>query len=86
MRKIISEFLRGKRLGGHIAYKNLTIFPIVSKELGDNDFLTIDEALENKHVQITEISDVGNVPNLRLKNLCDKKVFILDGEELIGAK
>lgn len=86
MRKVIQDFLGNLKLGNEISYKNMTIFPIIAKENNAYQFLTIDEALENEFVSITEMSDIGDVPNLKIKNLSDKKIFILDGEELIGAK
>ena len=37
-------------------------------------------------VEITEVSESGQVPTLKVKNTLDCKVFLLDGQELLGAK
>ena len=50
------------------------------------DYLVLDEALASGVVEITEISDEGSVPDLRVINRGAKPVLILDGEELLGAK
>src|SRR5688500_17506539 len=64
-------------------------------------YLTLDEALaagagnadgnpralrELPRFEITEVSLQGSVPELRVINRGDRPVFILDGEELVGAK
>jgi hypothetical protein len=86
MQKVIIDFFKNLKLGKEIRYKNMIIFPIISKEKSSQQFLTIDEALAKDVVNVTEMSDMGDVPNLKLKNLGKQKIFILDGEELIGAK
>ncbi len=50
------------------------------------DYLTLDEALSSGWARITEISESGSVPELRFVNNGAQPVFILDGEELVGAK
>lgn len=35
---------------------------------------------------VTEVSESGSVPTLLLENTADEAVFLLDGEELVGAK
>jgi len=49
-------------------------------------YLTLDEALELKVAHITETSESGNVPELFFENLSAQAVFLMDGEELVGAK
>ena len=44
------------------------------------------DALALGTVQIGETSEAGRVPELRVLNHGDRAVFLLDGEELIGAK
>ena len=50
------------------------------------DYLTLDEALARKMAEITEVSAGGSVPDLLFRNKGDQAVFLLDGEELVGAK
>ncbi len=49
-------------------------------------WLTLDDALALGVTEITEVSEAGSVPQLRLLNRGDLPVFLLDGEELVGAK
>ncbi len=49
-------------------------------------YLTLDQALQEKVVQIGETSESGSVPELLVKNLSTRPVFLMDGEELVGAK
>jgi hypothetical protein len=37
-------------------------------------------------VKVTEISQSGSVPELRVENALDVAVFLMDGQELVGAK
>jgi len=46
----------------------------------------LDEALGKKTVTITETSEGGEVPFLKLENTGAHPVLILDGEELVGGK
>ena len=74
-------------LGDAVIYRNLTILPLYRKTTGGElDYYSLKEGLANGTVEITEISEGGSVPNLKVKNSADKPVLILDGEELIGAK
>src|SRR5262249_32629774 len=49
-------------------------------------YLTLDEALQTGRFRVSEVSDTGWVPELRVDNGLDRPVFLLDGEELGGAK
>jgi len=49
-------------------------------------YITLVEALEIGGFQITEISEGGSVPNLRVINETCHHVLLFDGEELKGAK
>jgi len=73
-------------IGGPIAFENLTMFPLIGEDAGRGDYLTLDEALARKLVRITEVSESGSVPELRFVNESDRKVLLMDGEELVGAK
>jgi hypothetical protein len=67
-------------------FRNLTIWPLVEEKAVQPDYLTLDEALAQKRAKITEVSEGGHVPELRFVNSGDRRVFLLDGEEVVGAK
>ncbi len=73
-------------VGSPAAFENLTMFPLLGDDAGRGDYLTLDEALTQKLVRITEVSEGGSVPELRFVNEGDRKVLLMDGEELVGAK
>ena len=68
------------------SYKNLTVFPLRIEDPRDPDYLTLDQAMEARLVQIKEISTHGSVPELLVENSGVQPVLLLDGEELVGAK
>jgi len=49
-------------------------------------YRTLDEALAAETLQITETSEGGSVPLLKLLNRGDEPVFLMAGEQLVGAK
>ncbi|HWP57329.1 MAG TPA: DUF6569 family protein [Candidatus Acidoferrales bacterium] len=73
-------------LGQETTFRNMTIFPLLDGSDGSPDYLTLDEALAQGSVHITEVSAEGSVPELKFRNEGDQPVLLLDGEELIGAK
>ena len=79
-----------------VSFENLVMFPLVLREGLDrraanadmpaSDYETLGEALASGCVEITEVSDQGSVPELRVINRGTLPVLIVDGEELVGAK
>lgn len=69
-------------------FRNLTVFPLVRPQRKEKelDYLLLDEGVSSGAVHITELHANGRVPELRLENTADKPVFLLNGEELLGAK
>ncbi len=68
-------------------FRGLAIAPIFDlAEKPALDYLTLDEAFDQSGIEITETSDSGSVPELKLENKVDTPVLLLDGEELVGAK
>ena len=62
--------------------------PLTGTDGGDPDprYLTLDEALAGGHAEVTEVSEQGSVPELRVLNRSRRPLLIVDGEELVGAK
>ena len=86
MEKTIARYLEVTEIGPGQAYKNLAVYPLLSAAASTLDYLTLDEALPAGLVEITEIDPGGSVPELKLLNKSARRVLILDGEELVGAK
>ena len=86
MRDAISAYLSGLKLGARQAHENLTVIPLLATAEAGVEYVTLDEALKHKVIEIREINDGGSVQNLKVINRSRSKVLILDGEELVGAK
>ena len=86
MKQNILRTIDGLHLGQTVQYKNLSIIPIFSNNTSTPDFISLKEGLDKGLVEITEVSESGSVPTLRVINNSSKKLFIMDGEELVGAK
>ncbi len=83
---IVAEYLSQVRLGDPQIHNNLVMFPLFSKDNVEPDYQLLDEALERGTARVTEVSEAGNVPELKFLNEGEQPVLLLDGEELIGAK
>ena len=82
----IHDFMETLKQGGKQSHLNLALFPLLSADGGDPDYLILEEALAQGVVEIKEVSEGGNVPELKLISKSSKKVLVVDGEELVGAK
>src|SRR6266487_3304682 len=83
---IIAETLSGLRLEQPVTFRNMTMYPIVGGSIGEPDYVVLDDAIRLGSAKVTEISEQGSVPELSVVNDSDQLVFLLEGEELIGAK
>jgi len=79
-------FLEKAKLGGKQSHLNMTLVPLLASDAGEPDYLILEEALKQGVVEITEISQGGSVPDLKLINKSASKLLVVDGEELVGAK
>jgi hypothetical protein len=84
--RTISRFLSSVELGNPVHVKNLSMFPLLAGGDQAPGYLTLDEALAHGWTKVTEVSEGGSVPTLRVTNAGAKPVLIMDGEELVGAK
>ncbi len=84
--KNIESLFENIKLARKQVFQNLTIFPLLGPNGGEPNYLTLEQALEQNVVRITELDREGSVPELKLINSGEKNVLILEGEELVGAK
>ena len=82
----VQQTLTDLQLGESITCEGLTVHPLIRASLLGKDYLTLDEALKQNVARVTEVSESGSVPQLLFRNQGDQAVFLLDGEELVGAK
>jgi hypothetical protein len=86
MQESLSNYLDQIKIGGKQVYKNLALFPLLSNLAIPLEYLTLDEALAEGLVKVTEKDLGGSVPELQVVNKSPQMILILDGEELVGAK
>lgn len=65
---------------------NLAVFPLFRPAQAPMDYLLLDEALESDLAHVTEVSEAGSVPELAFENASPRRVLLVDGDELVGAR
>ena len=86
MEPVIKEYLGQIKIGRKQSYKNLALFPLLSGYATTLDYLTLDEAFAGNLIEVGEMDGQGSVPEIKVVNRAPKRLLILDGEELVGAK
>src|SRR2546422_3226681 len=64
----------------------LQVFGLKWPSASGHDYLTLDEALEQQALEVTEVDAGGRVPTLKVANKSGRMVFLMAGEELVGGK
>ncbi len=82
----VKKALKDLKIAEPLTHEGLCMYPLLREQSINKDYLTLDEALAKKTASITEVSEGGSVPELFFRNHGDQAVFLLDGEELVGAK
>jgi tetratricopeptide (TPR) repeat protein len=82
----IRSLLKGIRVADAIHSEELHVFGLSWEQTKPIDYLTLDQALADEVVAISEVSEGGSVPRLLVVNRSDRPVFLMAGEQLIGAK
>jgi hypothetical protein len=86
MMDTVKNVLAQVRLGGMQGYRNVQVFPVVGLPPSAVDYIILTEALGNQQITVSEVSEGGSVPELKVVNVGEKAILLLDGEELSGAK
>lgn len=86
MGTIITGHMEGMKLGELQFHKHVAVVPIFRANDEGPDYLTMKEAMEGHFITVTEVTEGGTVPDLKVVNKGEKPVLLLDGEELSGAK
>lgn len=86
MEAIIKGRLEGIKFGDIQVHNHVAVIPMISTNGSGPDYLTMKEALDGHLLTVTEVTEGGTVPELKVINKGNKPVLLLDGEELSGAK
>jgi len=82
----MKDFFNEIKVGAKQNHGNMTLYCLVSADQAPVDFMTLDAALATDALSITEVTEGGSVPELKVVNKSDQKILLVDGEELVGAK
>ena len=80
----VAKLLGSILAGEPVTHGALALIPLLAPNLDDPDWLTLEDAGDRGRV--TEVSEAGSVPYLKVANGADRPLLLLDGEELVGAK
>ena len=64
----------------------MTFFPLFSKSPNGSNFISLDQAIKKKYVEVGEVSEEGDISKVKLKNDSDQFIFLPQGEMITGAK
>ena len=78
-------FVASLQLGEAQTYKHIVVLPLTGPTGGGPPYLTLNEALGGQQLAVTEVSQGGSVPELKMHNRAGQPVLLLDGEELLVA-
>jgi hypothetical protein len=85
--QVLASALHLLQVGPPVTSAGLTMFPLLRPDLpAAASYLLLDEALGAGRAEVTEVSDNGSVPELHFRNLGDRDILLVDGEELVGAR
>ena len=63
-----------------VSANGFQVFGLRRPDVGSLSYLTLDEALQNDLVDVTEIDEGGSVPTLKVSNKADRLLFLMSGE------
>jgi ARG and Rhodanese-Phosphatase-superfamily-associated Protein domain len=86
MNSIIAELVQNLEVTESQESNGLQVFGLQSKPSKETKYATMDEALGSQLLEISEIGQDGTVPAIRAINKSDGMVFLMAGEQLVGAK
>ena len=78
--------IKDLKISKPLQYKNLSLFSLKGNDFSKIKYITMQEATKKNVYKISEISEEGNVPELKFTNHSDLPILITEGTELIGLK
>ncbi len=80
------EFILSIKIGPRQTYKDMTVYCLLAAKQHAIDFTLAKQAIDAGLVRVSEVSESGSVPELKVVNTSKEKVLFMEGEELVGAK
>lgn len=82
----VKRLLETITISESVAAEGLQVFGLGWEPGTPLEYRTLDEALADGGLEVTEISEQGSVPTIKVINHSEARVFLMAGEQLIGAK
>ena len=82
----VLSFVDNIQINEAISYENLSIIPLTNNKIDEFKCLPFAEAIAEDLASVSEKNQEGSVSELTVQNKSIKPLFLLDGEELLGAK
>jgi len=80
------DTLRQVELTGRQQHGAVEIFHLRWPGINGLDYITLDEALGAECIEVTEFTETGQVPRIKIINRSGHMVFVMAGEQLVGCK
>src|SRR5437879_13813864 len=80
------DTLRLVELTGHQQHGAVEIFHLRWPGINGLDYITLDEALGAECIEVTEFTETGQVPRIKIINRSEQMVFVMAGEQVGGWK
>ena len=82
----VNEWLQSVRVMESQQDSGLQVFGLRWPSASSLRYSTLDEAMSAGSMEVTEVSESGSVPTLTVTNTSEIMIFLMSGEQLIGAK
>lgn len=82
----LGERLRQLVVGDPVEAGGLQVFALRWETPPGPDYRTLDEAVADGGIEVTEVTEGGSVPTLRVTNKDARPIFLMAGEHLAGGK
>ena len=80
------DMLKRVRITGRQEYGALEIFHLTWPGGNGVDYATLDESLAARWIEMTEFTETGQVPRIKIINRSQHMVFLMAGEQVVGCK
>ena len=84
--RTLKQFLESLQVGDALSHLNLALVPLSGNGHKPLDYILAADAIEAGTLVVTELDEGGSVPDLLVTSSVETMVFVMDGEELVGAK
>ncbi len=82
----VANYIQDIATGEPQSNRRMAVCPLILKNGRGPDYLTLSQGMRKQMSIVTEISESGSVPDLRVENKSDRPILFLDKEELVDTK